>query len=375
MQEKKYCAAPWRGLHINQTGDVKFCCAGKPGILGNLNTASLEQCLQSPAAQQLRRQISQGHLPEYCTVCVERERFGGQGERHWHNSINADFDVKHASPLEHAPSLVDVRWNTTCNLRCNYCDSRSSSQWAAYHGIRVDSSVRSYSTQVHDYVSLHRQSIREVAMVGGEPLLLPDNIEFLRVIPPTSIVTLITNLNVDLESNRVFEKLKNRKRVGWSISFENIGKRFEFVRYGADWDLLEHNLDIVQDLWRRQQQWGGVHAVYSIYNATRLCEFREYLNSRNLTVVWQVLHTPKFLDPIQLGNGIRQKAIDEINLLLRTVRITDVERQHFQKIKQAYETAQDQDLRHQFPNHLDNRIQDFIRLWPELASLCESNQL
>ena len=40
-----YCAAPWRGLHINPRGDVKTCCAGNPNMLGNLNTQTIEQIL------------------------------------------------------------------------------------------------------------------------------------------------------------------------------------------------------------------------------------------------------------------------------------------------------------------------------------------
>lgn len=369
MQQKKYCAAPWRGLHIDQRGDVKFCCAGQRDALGNLNEKTLAECLQSETAQQLRQQISNGDSPEYCRVCVERERFGGSSERDWHNSVSADLDPRQASTTYHKPAIVDVRWNTTCNLRCVYCNPQWSSQWAAHLGLKVNNSVRSYTDQVRDYVQQNSNSIKEVAMVGGEPLLLPDNVSFLEVIPPTSIVTLITNLSVDLESNKVFQQLKNRKRVGWSISFDNIGDRFEFVRRGASWDLMQHNLDVLQDLWHRQQQWGGVHAVHSIYNATRLCEFREYLNSRGLTVVWQTLHTPEFLDPIRLGDHVRARSIDEINLLLRTVKITDQERQYFQQVKKSYESAQDQNLSEQFQSHLEDRSQQFAQIWPELGFL------
>ena len=47
MSNSFYCAAPWRGLHVNPRGDVKTCCAGNPNMLGNLNNQSIEQILNS----------------------------------------------------------------------------------------------------------------------------------------------------------------------------------------------------------------------------------------------------------------------------------------------------------------------------------------
>jgi hypothetical protein len=46
-----YCAAPWRGLHINPQGSVKTCCAGDPNMLGNLNSQTIEEILHGPALQ------------------------------------------------------------------------------------------------------------------------------------------------------------------------------------------------------------------------------------------------------------------------------------------------------------------------------------
>ena len=55
-----YCAAPWRGLHINVRGDVKTCCAGNPNMLGNLNSQGIEQILGSDKLKEIRTAIRQG---------------------------------------------------------------------------------------------------------------------------------------------------------------------------------------------------------------------------------------------------------------------------------------------------------------------------
>ena len=232
-----YCAAPWRGLHINPRGDVKTCCAGNPNMLGNLNSQSIEQVLNSDLMTEIRTSLAQGQAHEYCSNCVRAERFGADSERAWHNNVNPGFDYATAGNQYHYPVIVDVRWNTTCNLSCNYCGEACSSKWAGIKNIPFKSGARPYYEQVCDFIEQHHEHIHEVALVGGEPLLLPENDRLLDVIPESAIVTLITNLNVDLQTNKIFRKLAQRQRVGWSMSFDNIDQRFEYVRYGGSWEI------------------------------------------------------------------------------------------------------------------------------------------
>ena len=62
------------------------------------------------------------------------------------------------------------------------------------------------------------------------------------MIPANAIVTLITNLSVNLDKNKIFQKLSKRNRVGWSMSFDNVGDRLEYVRHGASWNQIQENL-------------------------------------------------------------------------------------------------------------------------------------
>ena len=369
-----FCAAPWRGLHINPRGDVKTCCAGDPNMLGNLDAHTIEEILHSPALQQIRQSIRSGEAPAYCYNCVQAERYG-RSERDWHNNLNPDFDPAAATDTEHHPVLIDVRWNTTCNLSCNYCGEACSSRWAALKGVTVKSGARPYYEQVCDYLEQHQEHIREVALVGGEPLLLPENARLLDVIPRDCIVTLITNLSVELERNQIFQKLTQRSRVGWSISFDNTESRFEYVRHGASWRLLEHNLDLIQQLMQSQGHWGGIHAVYNIYNASRLQEFHAFARSRGLTIHWQSLYQPEYLDPARLGGDVMALARTQIKMLLNSNICLDSEHAFFETVLAEQRTGNN--LGYQFRQHIaeienqyhKNTQGQFDRLWPELAQL------
>jgi organic radical activating enzyme len=305
---------------------------------------------------------------------VQAERYG-RSERDWHNNVSPEFDCTQASDTEHVPTLIDVRWNTTCNLSCNYCAEACSSKWAALKGIPVKSGARPYYESVCDYLEQHQHNIREVALVGGEPLLLPENERLLDVIPEECVVTLITNVAVDFETNKIFRKLCTRERVGWSLSFDNVGNNFEYVRYGANWQQLLSNITQVRQLMNTKGHWGGIHAVYNIYNATRLIDLTQFARDNDLSIQWQSLYQPECLDPTRLGEHAVNDARNEIQRLLAIDLCTASERQFFENVLTNLQLRDD--LRPQFAQHIhdiehkyhaDPRLK-FVELWPELSYL------
>ena len=374
-----YCAAPWRGLHINVRGDVKTCCAGNPNMLGNLNNQRIEEILDGPKLQEIRESLRQG-IPhqQYCSGCIQRERQGGDSERSWHNSVNTEFDYINAGLKYEYPTIIDVRWNTTCNLSCNYCGPKDSSKWASLQKISVSSDTRHYYTEVCDFIEKHYDQVKEVALVGGEPLLLPENERLLDVIPPDCIVTLITNLSNPLEDNRIFKKLSQRQRVGWSISFDNLGDRFEYVRYGASWKLMLHNLDLIQDLMKNNGHWGGIHAVYNLYNATRLLEFKKFADERGLSIRWQNIGHAVLNQRIY-GKEIAGLVLQEAQTVLDTCKVDDQEKELFNSMITHCKTQTQSDIHalnklKMFVDEIENKYHpdkagEFARLWPEFGEL------
>ena len=370
-----YCAAPWRGLHINPRGDVKTCCAGDPNMLGNLNEQTIESILHSPIMQEIRQSIRNGQAHAYCYNCVQAERYG-RSERDWHNNVSPEFDCQTASDTEHVPTLIDVRWNITCNLSCNYCGDKCSSKWAGLKGIPFKSGARPYYEQVCDYLEQHKSNIREVALVGGEPLLLPENERLLDVIPEDCIVTLITNMSVDLTKNKIFDKLSKRRKVGWSMSFDNIGSRFEYVRHGGSWPLLVENIYRIRELFT-QGQWGGIHAVYNIYNATYLFDFIEWAKFVGVDTHWQSLYQPECLDPLKHNQQIRLLAQAELARVLARTDLTSSERGFFEQAEQNYQNISNNNLAQDLKQHIKeietqyhtDQQGQFAQLWPEIYNL------
>jgi hypothetical protein len=373
-----YCAAPWRGLHINPRGDIKTCCAGNSNMLGNLNNKGINEILNGPTLKEIRSTLQQGNSHPYCINCVDRENKGSDSERTWHNNLNKEFDTTQASPDYQYPTLLDIRWNSTCNLSCNYCGPADSSKWAALKKIPIHNNTKNYYLEVCDFIEKNHQHVKEVALVGGEPLLLPENEQLLDVIPIDAVVTIITNLNNPLENNRIFQKLAQRRQVGWSMSFDNIGPRFEYVRSGADWGLQLHNLDLVQDLIKNNGHWGGIHAVYNLYNATRLVEFKQFATARGLSIKWQNLSGPPELDPRRYSQEITQLAVAEIQRVFDICKVDSEEQLLFGTALKTYQstTQPNTDMLEKLKKFVTeieqyhpNQQGKFHELWPEISSL------
>ena len=216
-------------------------------------------------------------------------------------------------------------------------------------------------------------------MVGGEPLLLPENERLLDVIPQDAIITLITNMSVDLEKNKIFRKLSQRRRVGWSMSFDNIEDKFEYVRHGGNWSLLKNNLNIIKNLMLSQGHWGGIHAVYNIYSATKVCELRQFAEETGVSVLWQNLFQPDYLDSFLHGPRVAKLAADEIQKFYALGIATDTERIFFNEAMKKYNSVQiaQPGIEQKFTRHIQkieteyhpDKTGMFKQLWPELAGL------
>ncbi len=379
---KKYCASPWRGLHLNFEGQVKTCCAADPNILSTFNddnalvedNRSIEEVLQSNEIKEVRASIKQGVLhPKYCTNCIKNEDAGFPTEREWHNNISPDFDCTTAELDDHKPALIDVRWNNTCNLACTYCNSYFSTKWASIMGENRNQTIKSDYQDIIDYIELHCDTVKEVAMVGGEPLMMKENDRLLNILPDDVLITVITNMTTDFEKFPVPQKLLKRSRVGWSMSFDNVGDRFEYVRWGSSWQQLDKNVTTVSERIKNSQQHGGIQAVYTIYNCTRLCELKQYAEDKNITITWQHVWGDQ-LDPHQHNREIKELAVAELkryrdNFDLRPAeadwaeqQLLQFENRHDDQSKELLEFTEDIENKW----HPDQKGQ-FAKLWPEIA--------
>ena len=263
------CSAINNSLFLDTNGAVKTCCAGQ-FVLGNIGTETLPVIFSKKEYLETRAALEQQIFPQYCSRCEEHEKLGPHMSQYdyFKNNVPGTQDQQ----LKH----VDLRWSNVCNLSCRYCEPRASSQWQKVLNIPIKSVDQNYHQSIFDYIEKNVDTITNVSLLGGEPLMQKQNEQLLSMINPATHIEIITNLSGPITNNKIYKLLKNHKSTTWNISFENIGDRFEYVRYGANWGQLKQNLNTVRDDFGIENMM--FLSVYGLWNATRLEEYLEFTN-------------------------------------------------------------------------------------------------
>lgn len=246
------------------------------------------QCLdfqQDPYLVEIRNTWQSGQWPSACVRCEQAECSGQSSRRINSNQWYQDHDVNNADT---ELLRLDYWTGDTCNLACVMCGPWASSAWKSE--LRLPLEQRRLNT--NDYwQQLPLHTIRYVHFHGGEPLLSPQHQEFLAAIPTPQQVHIYYNTNGTVRANTKLLDLWARfGLVQIDFSIDDIGDRFNYIRYPAQWSTVCENLE-----WYKQTMPGNcmfaVTTVVSVLN-------RRYLEHLQTWLAEHFLHS-RFQDPVE----------------------------------------------------------------------------
>ena len=306
MSKHLNCIFPFEAMFVDSRMDVSFCCAGTTS-LGNLKETSIKDILNGKLASDIRagQFTDEGH--PYCSSCVNLMNKGVSSQR----TENIPDPNKNLTSDYFKLKRVDIRWGNTCNLSCNYCMPYFSSKWATILGTKEFHPISSnIENQLFQFIEENRETTTDIMLLGGEPLLQKQNEKLLDLLPNSSIC-LITNLSVSVETNSIAQRLMKEPYVRWGVSFENIGDKFEYVRHGASWKIVENNLQYL----KKHNKKVNLFPLYCVYSAFDLVELYDNVVATGYVdqIEWQLL-TNDELDVFNMSSELRSLAINEIDL-------------------------------------------------------------
>ena len=274
-----YCSAVDAGLFVGVDGEVKLCCSGaRP--LGNIRQEIVQDVFKKSRFIEIRNNLRNGVSDPHCSGCDKIEELApGSSQRSAFNDQYNFLDQRHVR-------LADIRWSNVCNLTCRYCNIHDSSAWRKLHNLPIESVNRDYTESLFEEIETNKDTIDCLYLLGGEPLMQRHNERLLSIINPTVKIDLLTNLSVRLDSNKIYQKLKQFPNVLWNLSFDNVGDRFEYVRQGASWEVFTDNVKRICDDFGPGRV--TFHPVYTIWTALNLEEFYDYAATRDFRVNWQL---------------------------------------------------------------------------------------
>ena len=240
MATKPYCTAPWTGLIIKENGNVGCCCPGTT-VLGNVKSEHIDDILNSFELKKIKKDLLENQYNNNCETCYSLEKNSGTATPRNHFNF-------HFPDINKGLQFLDLRWNNLCNLNCVYCGPSFSSTWEEKLNPNKTKTIRnSYDIELEEWILSKSTQIYELILIGGEPLLMKQNIALLEKISDDARLSVITNLSYNLSNNPCAKLLFKRPQDNtlWNISVENYGNKFEYIRTGADWNQFKTNLELL----------------------------------------------------------------------------------------------------------------------------------
>lgn len=374
---KNFCYAPWTNIHVNPQGFYKTCCGGSE--LDNLREVSIDQALQNTKLLEIKQSLLNNQPHDYCKSCVESEKHSSWSERKWYSDIAERKIIPIKKIEDQVIQNLDIRWSIACNLSCSYCAKGASSVWAQLEGEPLERMDYGQNlSKLMDFIIQNKSTIKNLGLLGGEPLLQKENEVLLTEIGNNVHINVITNLSVPLEKNKIFNRLIEMDNVMWDISFETIGDRFEYVRHGAKWTNMLNNIDILKRATANKPGHNiGITGQFCVYNCLNLSEVFEALRDYNLPDMrLSELTYPHILSVFSLPNHLMKiaadKAIKSIPYATKPIQ-QFLQNQHdnllavpdrYVDIEELYTHHRDQENKY-WPNF----ELKFEKLWPEFKTL------
>jgi len=313
---------PWISVETSPTGTARPCCLAKEEILDDqgmpydLHTTDLTTIYKSKYMQNLRQRFLQGDKPETCRQCWDEEASGKVSKR-----INSrirlkelydDVDWNNIDPNQ--LWFLDLKLGNICNLKCRICGSWSSSKWAEEEIAYIDNVIDKKKTTAYTWLRKGAwprktevfwknletllPNIKYFEFTGGEPWLIQEHFDLLQ-----RAVDIGVSKQIDIHYNTNgtqsilpnIELFKKFGRVDIAFSIDNVNKRFEYERYGANWSEVNQNID-------------QVHAYRSVLKniTTQLCftiniqnvfyldELLDWADTKKFdTIYFNLLHGPE----------------------------------------------------------------------------------
>jgi MoaA/NifB/PqqE/SkfB family radical SAM enzyme len=292
------CPLPWVGVFVNPDGVIKNCAISRTD-LGNLHNTPIKEILVGQKNTDIKTDMLNHVKHPRCNTCYQVEnRSDSQIQTHsgsnrsWYKKYGLTNLSLYSSPSNFSLKVLDLRWRNTCNLACVYCGPDLSSKWASELN-NVDYTINDHILdETKKYIFDQIENIEHIYLAGGEPLLIKENLELLELAyEKNPDVEIRINTNLSVIDNKIFKKLLTFKNVKWTISVDDVGEKYNYIRYPGDWNKFYSNLIELKN----QNFDINFNMVWCILNANSIFDCIDHLQSAGFhenAFIIQCLNTP-----------------------------------------------------------------------------------
>ena len=270
----------------------------------NSENLTLDYIINNPVIRKRKRELLSGVRSIECKDCWDNEDSSGSSFRklyHRNNNTHSlsDFDNKDLLNTDLTRKIELVLTNR-CNSACVYCWEGLSSRWQKETGKKFpDTDDKTFDKVIevlHEYwnAELHNKKRINFSLLGGEPFFTNHMYSFIENFINKIDVKNTQQLTIDITTNlnftdKVFNKflhlVKQNDKINYNliVSIEATEDKFEYIRWGTDWDNWSRNFDLVID---NIHNTGNLNlSIGSAHNSLSLpyiVDFLKFIENKNI---------------------------------------------------------------------------------------------
>lgn len=323
------CVLPFNTLSVGSNGNQRLCCNSNNGLNGLDSPLPVTKrtdinWLDGVALERIRKSLLNNERIPECNRCWELEDIGQQSYRQMSVNNYSEFSPERFKKIlngDHSTVLekLEIDLGSKCNLACRMCGSHSSSLFAeeynnTFINNKITISTKSWlgNSKFFDLVRANTSTLKHIHILGGEPLIIPEQAELLDLLIELDVaknIKLQYNSNITTIGSRWYETWDKFKFVEINASIDGTEGFYEYVRWPAKWDKIYNNLKELK-LWaeeNRQRRQMAVHQTLSnltMPNVERSVE----LICKDLAVYIMYINVdyPESMSPWVLPSSVKQ---------------------------------------------------------------------
>ena len=368
MKPETSCLLPWINLSTDVDGSLRPCCKfahpnpANEYQLPNMKEGTLDALWNDQRFQNLRQAFLDGKKPKECQTCWDEDASGVDSFRTTfvkYKNISLR-GIKLTPYVTTGPKSIDLKLNNVCNLKCRICGPQASSTFLKEHqeqfNIKFEGSDYWLSNKIlgtanESVLNKWAKDLLHIEMTGGEPMASPENIRVLELLVNSKRaknISITVNTNGTLYNRKFINLLTQFKHVTICLSIDDIGERFEYERYPAEWSTIQENLQKFTKLeLANNNVLLNLFVTVSIYNVYYLQEYLDWSKQFNIHVRFNILHYDT------------HKSIKNLPASLKEIVDLKLESSNFDNIKNLTSFDEIKNFLH-LPCENKNLIQEFI---------------
>lgn len=387
-EETDFCYYPF--FQVLLSADGKYMpCSHHTGFItheGKEITAdkfSIEQAWNSDYMQNLRSNFNKNIRSKGCVQCWKEQAIGLKPMRY--DSYGYDIPESQVENPQ-SPMRVEINASNVCNLRCRICWSHASTRW-----IKEAKELYNADGEVHfNMTPENREVIRkwvphftQIGFFGGEPLLSDENIDLMRHCVETGHskhISLLINTNTTVYTDELVLLFKQFKNVYLNFSIDDIGKRFEYQRNGANWNEVVENLHkfIKHGGYKGDDQIQcKICCSVTSMNIYYFPEYFEFMNAHfpGLPVFWNLVYSPWELSVQLLPREVKEIIADRLKKYITTTyQMEELRTKTIENLISYLNAHDERDFNNFFRNierHDKYRNENFAEVFPEFYTIIQ----